>query len=96
MSVNPKMILLFQSFDWTALTMLNRKFFCIDLVATATSLENLSNMFEIGNHKKHYNSNKFEGTVHMTEAMGNFVQFWLSNLKFDCYGDLHCKFEQCI
>ena len=28
------------------------KFFCIDFVAMTTSLENLSNMFEIGNHKK--------------------------------------------
>ena len=96
MSVNPKMILLFQSFDWTAVTMLNWKFvFAIDFVSTATSLENLSNMFEIGNHKKtHYSSNKFEGMVHMTEVVGEFLQFWLSNLKFCCHGDLHCKFEQ--
>ena len=51
MSVKPKMILLFQSFDSTALTMLNWKFFWTDFVAVATSLENLSNMFEIGNNK---------------------------------------------
>ena len=75
------------------------KVFCIDFVAMATSLENLSNMFEIGNHKKtHYSSNRFEGMVHITEVMGEgeFVQFWLSNLQFRCHGDLRCKFEQDI
>jgi len=53
-------------------------------------------MFEIRNHKNYYSSNKFEGTVYITEVMGEFVQFWLSNPKFRCHSDLHCKLEQDI
>jgi len=55
----------------------------------ATSLENLSNMLEIGHHRTHYSINKFDGTVYMTEVMGNIVQLWLSNLKFGCHGDIN-------
>ena len=52
MSVNPKMIFAVSKLLLDRPYNVKLTVFCIDFVATAMSLENVSNMFEIGNHKK--------------------------------------------
>ena len=69
------------------------KFFGLILLPRQRPLKILVTCLKSATTKTHNSSNKFEGTVHLTEVMGEFVQFWLLNVKFRCHGDLHCKFE---
>jgi len=64
----------------------------LNLVAMAIRLENLCNVVEIPDPKNtQHTSKNFEGAVHMTGVMVDFVQFCLSNPKFGCHNNPRLK-----